>query len=105
LTGPGQRLRFADLGLDLGTREAWRGKRHIMLTRTEFSILECLMRAAGRVVPRDSLIDAVWGERDVTYNNLEVFIRFLRAKIDADGSAKLIHTERGIGYGLRDHTC
>jgi two-component system response regulator MprA len=105
LTGPGQRLRFADLVLDLGTRDAWRGKRHIMLTRTEFSILECLMRAAGRVVPRDSLIDAVWGERDVTYNNLEVFIRFLRAKIDADGSAKLIHTERGIGYGLRDHTC
>jgi len=100
--GPGQRLRFADLMLDIGTREAWRGKRQMTLTRTEFSILECLMRASGRVVPRDSLIEAVWGERDVTDNNLEVFIRFLRAKIDADGQSSLIHTERGIGYGLRN---
>lgn len=97
----GERLRFADLMLDLGTREAWRGKRQIALTRTEYSILECLMRASGRVVPRDTLIEEVWGERDVTYNNLEVFIRFLRAKVDGEGQAKLIHTERGIGYGLR----
>jgi len=100
-SGPGQHLRFADLTLDLGKREASRGKRQIPLTRTEFSILECLMRAAGRVVPRDRLVDDVWGERDVTYNNLEVFIRFLRSKIDAEGQPKLIHTERGIGYALR----
>jgi len=100
-SAPGERLRFADLTLDLGKREAWRGKRQIALTRTEFSILECLMRASGRVVPRDSLIEEVWGERDVTYNNLEVFIRFLRAKVDGEGQAKLIHTERGIGYRLR----
>ncbi len=104
-SAPEQRLRFADLVLDLGTREAWRGKRQITLTRTEFSILECLMRASGRVVPRDSLIEEVWGERDVTYNNLEVFIRFLRAKVDGEGQAKLIHTERGIGYGLRSPEC
>jgi two-component system response regulator MprA len=97
----GERLRFADLTLDLGKREAWRGKRRVALTRTEFSILECLMRASGRVVPRDSLIEEVWGERDITYNNLEVFIRFLRAKVDDEEQAKLIHTERGIGYGLR----
>ncbi|HEY3743209.1 MAG TPA: response regulator transcription factor [Bryobacteraceae bacterium] len=98
----GQRLRYADLTLDLEKREAWRAKRQIALTRTEFSILECLMRAAGRVVPRDSLIEEVWGERDVTYNNLEVFIRFLRAKIDGDApAAKLIQTERGVGYSLR----
>lgn len=101
LAGPGQRLRFADLVLDLATREAWRGKRQIALTRTEFSILECLMRAAGRVVTRDGLIETVWAEREVTYNNLEVFIRFLRSKIDGEGQPKLIHTERGIGYGLR----
>jgi two-component system response regulator MprA len=104
-TAPGQRLRYADLTLDLETRETWRAKRQIVLTRTEFSILECLMRAAGRVVPRDSLIDEVWGEREVTYNNLEVFIRFLRAKVDAEGHAKLIHTERGIGYSLRSPEC
>ncbi len=103
--GQGQRLRFADLVLDLGTREAWRGKRHVPLTRTEFSILECLMRASGRVVPRDSLIDQVWGERDVTYNNLEVFIRFLRSKVEGEGECGLIHTERGIGYGLRSPAC
>jgi two-component system response regulator MprA len=98
----GQRLRFADLILDPGTREAWRGRRRISLTRTEFSILECLMRASGRTVPRDSLIEAVWGEREVTFNNLEVFIRFLRSKVDPKGQPGLIHTERGIGYGLRD---
>jgi len=97
----GQRLRFADLVLDLGTREARRGSRPITLTRTEFSILECLTRSSGRVVPRDQLIEEVWGDRDVTYNNLEVFVRLLRGKLDAGGQATLIHTERGIGYGLR----
>jgi len=97
----GQRLRFADVGLDLGTRQAWRGKRQLTLTRTEFSILESLIRASGRVVPRDALIGDVWGDRDVTYNNLEVFIRHLRGKVDVPGEAPLIHTERGIGYGLR----
>jgi DNA-binding response OmpR family regulator len=101
----GQRLRFADLVLDLGTREAWRGKRPIALTRTEFSILECLLRASGRVVPRDRLIEEVWGDREVTYNNLEVFIRLLRGKVDVEGQPALIHTERGIGYGLRSREC
>jgi len=96
-----QRLRFADLALDLGTREAWRGKRPVTLTRTEFSILECLLRAGGRVVPRERLIDEVWGDREVSYNNLEVFIRLLRGKLDVEGDAALIHTERGIGYALR----
>jgi two-component system response regulator MprA len=101
----GQRLRFADLVLDLATREAWRGKRSIALTRTEFSILECLVRASGRVVPRDRLIEEVWSDREVTYNNLEVFIRLLRGKVDVEGQAPLIHTERGIGYGLRSREC
>jgi two-component system, OmpR family, response regulator MprA len=101
----GQRLRFADLVMDLGTREASRGERQIALTRTEFSILESLVRASGRVVPRDRLIEEVWGDRDVTYNNLEVFIRLLRGKVDTDDQAALIHTERGIGYGLRSREC
>jgi DNA-binding response OmpR family regulator len=99
--GQSERLRFADLLLDLDTREAWRGKRQISLTRTEFAILECLMRASGRVVPRGVLIEEVWGERDVTYNNLEVFIRFLRTKVEGEGEARLIQTERGTGYALR----
>jgi two-component system response regulator MprA len=101
----GQHLRFTDLVLDLGAREAHRGRRRIPLTRTEFSILECLVRASGRVVPRDTLLDEVWGEREVTYNNLEVFVRFLRAKVDREDEAKLIHTERGVGYALRSPAC
>jgi DNA-binding response OmpR family regulator len=102
---PAERLRFADLVLDAGTREDSRGGRPILLTRTEFAILECLMRAAGRIVPRDALIEEVWGERDVTYNNLEVFIRFLRTKVEGENGPRLIHTERGIGYGLRSAEC
>ena len=97
----GQRLRFADLLLDGDTREVSRGKRPITLTRTEFTLLESLMRAAGRVVSREALIEQVWGDREVTANNLEVFVRFLRAKVDCDGENRLIHTERGVGYSLR----
>jgi two-component system response regulator MprA len=97
----GQRLRFADLLVDPDTHEVWRGKRQITLTRTEFALLESLMRAAGRVVSREALIEQVWGDRDVTPNNLEVFVRFLRAKVDREGESRLIHTDRGVGYSLR----
>jgi len=96
-----QRLRFADLILDQGTREVSRGNRQITLTRTEFALLEALMRAAGRVVSREALIEQVWPDREVTPNNLEVFVRFLRAKVDRDGERRLIHTDRGVGYSLR----
>ena len=98
-------LRYADLVLDRGTREVRRGGEPIRLTRTEFSILESLMRSAGRVVTRDQLIETVWGDREVSDNNLEVFIRFLRVKVDPPGHRKLIHTERGVGYSLRDSEC
>jgi len=97
----GQRLRCADVVLDLGLREARRGGVVIALTRTEFAILEALVRAGGRVLSRDRLIDEVWGDREVTYNNLEVFIRQLRSKVDTTGLPPLIRTERGIGYALR----
>ena len=98
-------LRFADLVLDLGEHKSWRGKREICLTRTEFAILECLLRSAGRVVTRDRLIESVWGDREIRENNLDVFIKFLRSKVDVPGSAKLIHTERGLGYSLRQEAC
>ncbi len=97
-------LRFADLILDLAEHKVWRGKHEISLTRTEFAILECLLRAPGRVVTRDRLIDTVWSDREVSANNLDVFIKFLRSKVDMPGSPKLIHTERGLGYGLRQDT-
>ncbi|HEX4773271.1 MAG TPA: response regulator transcription factor [Bryobacteraceae bacterium] len=94
-------LRFADLLLDLDEHKAWRGNRAMTLTRTEFSILECLLRSAGRVVTRDRLIETVWSDREVSDNNLDVFIKFLRSKVDVAGESKLIHTERGLGYSLR----
>ncbi len=101
--GPPSRFRMADLELDTGTREVWRGRHSLNLTRTEFSILECLIQASGRVVSRQQLIEAVWGaERSVESNTLDVFIRFLRSKIDQPGRPRLIHTVRGVGYSLRE---
>src|SRR5436305_5296728 len=76
------RLRFADITLDLEEHKAWREKREMILTRTEFAILECLLRSAGRVVTRDRLIETVWDDREVSENNLDVFIKFLRARAD-----------------------
>jgi DNA-binding response OmpR family regulator len=98
----GARLRFADLVLDATAHEAHRGKRALTLTRTEFAILECLLRSAPRVVTRDRLIETVWNDREVSPNNIDVFIKFLRSKVDVPGSPKLIHTERGVGYCVRE---
>jgi DNA-binding response OmpR family regulator len=95
-------LRFADLFLDTEKRQAIRAGRRLDLTRTEFSILECLMLAAGRVVTRSRMIELVWENRDISENNLEVFIRYLRAKVDRPGLPRLVHTERGLGYSLRE---
>jgi DNA-binding response OmpR family regulator len=102
---PGTTLRFADLSMDLETREVRRGRALLKLTRTEFAILECLMRSAGRIVTRDRLMDAVWGDREVGGNNVDVFISFLRAKVDLPKMPKLIQTERGVGYLLQESEC
>ena len=103
--GPSGVLRYADLSMDLETREVRRGKLLLKLTRTEFSILECLLRSAGRIVTRDRLMDAVWGDREVGGNNVDVFISFLRAKVDSPKLPKLIHTERGVGYSIQEQEC
>src|SRR6266516_5221182 len=96
-------LRIADLSLDPATHEVRRSGALVSLSRTEFVILEMLMRNPGRVITRARLIEAVWGhERDVQSNTLDVFIRQLRTKIEPAGSAKLLHTIRGIGYTLRE---
>jgi DNA-binding response OmpR family regulator len=95
-------MRFADLFLDTEKREAVRAGQRLDLTRTEFSILECLIRAAGRVVTRSRMIELVWGDRDVSENNLDVFMRYLRSKVDRPGMPRLLHTERGLGYSLRE---
>jgi two-component system response regulator MprA len=96
------RLSFADLTLDIEKREATRGGKKLDLTRTEFAILECLMRSAGRVARRDHLIEFVWTDRDVSENNLETYIRYLRQKVDQPGMPRLIRTVRGFGYSLRN---
>jgi len=101
--GARQKLRYSDLAMDLETHEARRGKSILNLTRTEFAILETLVRSAGRVVTRQRLIETVWGQdREIGSNNLDVFIRFLRVKVDAPNQPRLIHTVRGVGYCLRD---
>ena len=95
-------LEVADLSLNQASRDVMRGKRRIPLTRTEYSLLELLMRRSGRVVSRESLIEAVWGfDSEVRSNTLDAFIRLLRDKVEAAGEPKLIHTVRGVGYCLR----
>jgi DNA-binding response OmpR family regulator len=95
-------LRFADLFLDLEKREAVRAGKRFELTRTEFLILECLMQSAGRIVRRSRIIDSVWKDRFISENNLDVFIRFLRAKVDRPELPRLLHTERGVGFSIRE---
>ena len=96
-------IRYADLTLDPATHEVRRGSIPAALTRTEYNILELLMRNAGRVITRDRLIEAVWGvDREIESNTLDAFMSLLRSKIDTGSSRKLIHTVRGVGYSLRD---
>jgi DNA-binding response OmpR family regulator len=102
-TDPQMIMRIADLSLDPETHEVRRAGSVVSLSRTEFVILEVLMKNSGRVITRERLIEVVWGnERDVQSNTLDVFIRQLRAKIEPSGTAKLLHTIRGIGYTLRE---
>ncbi len=99
----GAMLQVADMTLDTQTHEAHRGGRPILLTRTEFVLLDHLMRRAGRVVSRDDLIETVWGiDRDVESNTLDVFIFQLRSKLEAGGASRLIQTVRGFGYTVRE---
>jgi len=96
-------LRFADLSLDPATREVSRGDRQIELTRTEFLLLELLLRNARQVLPREVIFDRVWGyDFGANSNSLEVYIGYLRRKTEADGESRLVHTVRGVGYVLRD---
>jgi DNA-binding response OmpR family regulator len=95
-------LQVADLALNAASREVTRNGRRIALTRTEYSLLELLMKRAGRVVTRENLIEAIWGfDSDVRGNTLDAFIRLLRDKVDTEGDAKLIHTVRGVGYAIK----
>ena len=95
-------LEVDDLKLDPATHTATRAGAAVALTRTEFSLLEYLMRRSGRVVPRRALIEGVWGAtRDVEDNTLDAFVKLLRQKVDTPGRLPLIRTVRGIGYTIR----
>jgi two-component system, OmpR family, response regulator MprA len=102
-TADEDQLRLADLTLDPGTRDVRRGDRPIRLTRTEFSLLELLLRHPRQVLTRDRILEEVWGyDFPTTANSLEVYVGYLRRKTEAEGESRLIHTVRGVGYVARE---
>jgi len=96
-------LRLADLTLDPASRDVTRGERPVRLTRTEFALLELLLRNQRRVLPRERILEEVWGyDFPTTANSLEVYVGYLRRKTEAMGEPRLIHTVRGVGYVARE---
>lgn len=97
-------LKFADLTLDTGSREATRGNKLIQLTAKEYELLELFMRHPRQVLTREVIFDRVWGyDFGGESNVLEVYIRYLRQKLEADPALpRLIHTVRGVGYVMRE---
>ena len=96
-------LCFADLSLDVVTRDVRRGERPLALTRTEFTLLELFLRRPRRVLDRSFILEEVWGyDFPTTANSLEVYVGYLRRKTEADGETRLLHTVRGVGYVLRE---
>jgi two-component system response regulator MprA len=100
---PDEHLEFADLSMNLASREVKRGGRSMTLTRTEFSLLELFLRRPRRVLERSFILEEVWGfDFPTTANSLEVYVGYLRRKTEADNEARLLHTVRGVGYVLRE---
>jgi two-component system response regulator MprA len=100
---PEEHLAFADLTMDLASREVRRGDRLIELTRTEFTLLELFLRRPRRVLERSFILEEVWGfDFPTTANSLEVYVGYLRRKTEAAEEPRLIHTVRGVGYVLRE---
>jgi two-component system, OmpR family, response regulator MprA len=96
------RLRYEDLSLDPETREVRRGDRPIELTDLEFRLLSCFLAHPRLVLRREALLDDVWGnDPPTTENALEVYVGYLRRKLEAGGEPRLLHTVRGVGYTLR----
>ncbi len=97
------RLEVGDLLLDPATRDVRRGERAIELTRTEFLLLELLMRHPRQVLTRSQIFERVWGyDFGEASNSLEVYVGYLRRKLEAGGEPRLLQTVRGVGYVLRD---
>jgi OmpR family response regulator NblR len=99
-----EQLRFGDLILDLGTRTAQRAGRVIDLTMKEFELLRYLMEHPREVLTREQILENVWGYDFMGESNvIEVYVRYLRLKIDSDHEKRLIQTVRGVGYVLREN--
>jgi DNA-binding response OmpR family regulator len=95
-------LRLGDLSLDPVTREARRGSRRIVLTAREYSLLDYFMRNVGRLLTRPMIAEHVWGlDFDAESNIIDVYLGYLRRKIDGPGEPRLLHTVRGSGYALK----
>jgi two-component system response regulator MprA len=96
-------LAFADLRLDTGTHQAFRGERPVELTAKEYELLELFLRHPRQVLTRELIYDRVWGyDFGGESNIIEVYVRYLRQKSEANGEPRLIHTVRGVGYVLRE---
>ena len=102
---PDETLTFADMSMDMATREVRRGDRLVELTRTEFALLEMFLRRPRRVLERSFILEEVWGyDFPTTANSLEVYVGYVRRKTEAGGEPRLIHTVRGVGYVLKQET-
>lgn len=100
---PEETLRFADMTLNLTTHEVFRGTRRVELTAREFELLHLFMQHPRQVITRDTLYDRIWGyDFGGESNIIEVYIRYLRSKLEEGGEVRLIHTVRGVGYALRE---
>lgn len=100
---PNTELSFSDLILDTRSRMARRGDRNIELTTTEYKLLEFFLSRPGEVLSKQTFLEKVWGyDFEGESNVLEVYIRYLRSKLEAKGEPRLIHTVRGAGYVLKE---
>ncbi|MBL7818878.1 MAG: response regulator transcription factor [Saprospiraceae bacterium] len=97
------KLTFADLTIDLSSLEVWRNNTKIILTPKEFALLEFLVRNPNRVIPKAEILESVWGlNEDINTNVVEVYVNYIRNKVDKNFDQKLIHTHFGIGYILKN---
>jgi len=100
--GPDVLMQVGDLVLDPLSRQAWRGGRSIDLTKTEFNLLQLLVQNVGIVLTREQIYDRIWGyDFETSSKSLDVYVSYLRRKLEAVGETVLIHTVRGVGYTVR----
>ncbi len=103
LPGVPPALTFSDVRLDPGSRQVTRGDRELTLTKTEFDLLELFLLHQRQVLSRSMIMERVWGyDFGPSSNSLEVFVSYLRRKLESGGEPRLLHTVRGVGYVLRE---